>query len=197
MQVVVGRVGKAHGVRGDVTVEVRTDDPEHRLGAGEVLLTDPERVGPLTVAAAKVHSGRLLLHFIGVEDRGAAEALRGTMLLAEVDPNERPEDPDDFYDHQLVGLAVLRRDGSPVGVLVEMLHLPLQDVLVVRRPDDSEVLVPFLSAFVPEVDLAGARVVIDPPPGLLEPAPDELPGELPGDGQDDQPDGFSRPDGGA
>jgi 16S rRNA processing protein RimM len=168
MRLVVGRVGRAHGIRGEVTVEVRTDQPERRLGDGAVLLTDPPDVGPLTVARGRAHSGRLLLRFAGVDDRAAAEALRGTLLIAEVDPNERPEDPDDFYDHQLVGLDVVARDGTPVGEVADMLHLPGQDVVVVRRPGGSETLVPFVAAIVPEVDLAGRRMVIDPPPGLLE-----------------------------
>ena len=168
MRLVVGRVGRAHGIRGEVTVEVRTDQPERRLGDGSVLLTDPPDVGPLTVARGRAHSGRLLLRFAGVDDRAAAEALRGTLLIAEVDPNERPEDPDDFYDHQLVGLDVVARDGTPVGEVADMLHLPGQDVVVVRRPGGSETLVPFVVAIVPEVNLAGRRMVIDPPPGLLE-----------------------------
>ncbi len=167
MQLVVGRVGRAHGIRGEVTVEVRTDDPERRLGPGAVLATDPPERGPLTVATGKVHSGRLLLRFEGVADRTGAEALRGTLLVADVDPDERPEDPEDFYDHQLEDLAVELRDGTPLGRVEEMLHLPGQDVVLVRRPDGAELLVPFVAALVPEVDLDGQRMVVDPPPGLL------------------------------
>lgn len=174
MELVVGRIGRAHGIRGDVTVDVRTDDPDERFGPGAVLRTDPERIGPLTVQEGKYHSGRLLLRFAGVADRGAAEALRGTLLLADVDPDARPQDPEDFFDHQLLGLAVRRADGRPVGEVVEMLHLPGQDVMLVRRPDGSDVLVPFVTAIVPVVDLDAREVVVDPPPGLLEPL-DDLP----------------------
>ncbi|MFR9674584.1 ribosome maturation factor RimM [Streptomyces sp. TR06-5] len=168
MQLVVARVGRAHGIRGEVTVEVRTDEPELRLAPGARLATDPPSVGPLTIESGRVHSGRLLLRFAGVTDRTAAEALRNTLLVAEVDPEERPEDPEEFYDHQLVDLDVLTRDGHAVGRVEEVAHLPAQDLLVVRRPDGGEALIPFVTEIVPEIDLAAQRIVVDPPPGLLE-----------------------------
>jgi len=168
MQLVVGRIGRAHGIRGEVSVDVRTDDPERRFTPGSVLVTDPAGRGPLTVAAGRVHSGRLLVSFEGVPDRTAAEALRGTLLLAEVDDDEVAADPDEFYDHQLVGLAVETVDGLQVGEVAEMLHLPGQDVFGVRRSDGTEVLVPFVAEIVPDVDLAAGRVVVDPPEGLLD-----------------------------
>ncbi|MDP9392984.1 MAG: ribosome maturation factor RimM [Actinomycetota bacterium] len=166
MELVIGRIGRAHGVRGDVTVEVRTDDPERRFATGARLRTEPDR-GPLVVADARVHSGRLLVTFEGVRDRTAAEALRGTVLVVDVDPDETPEDPEEFYDHQLVGLRAVTRDGDAVGEVVDVLHLPAQDVLVVAR-DGREVLVPFVAAIVPDVDLAAKHVVLDPPEGLLD-----------------------------
>ena len=177
LQVVVGRVGRPHGIRGEVSVEVRTDEPDRRLGMGSVLLTDPPDAGPLTVAARRSAGGRLVVGFAGVPDRSAAEALRGILLLAEVDPDERPEDPDEFYDHQLVGLGVLTVDGRALGEVAEVLHLPGQDVLAVRGsagPDSvpEEFLVPFVAAIVPDVDLRAGRVLVDPPPGLL---PEERP----------------------
>ncbi|MFD9126528.1 ribosome maturation factor RimM [Kitasatospora sp. NPDC059571] len=173
MQLVVGKIGRAHGIRGDVSVEVRTDEPELRLGPGAVLLTDPAAVGPLTVASGRVHSGRLLLRFEGVKDRNDAEALRGTFLIAEVDPDETPEDPDEYYDHQLIGLDVVLADGTLIGELTELVHLPYQDLLTVTRPDGSEVLVPFVEQIVPTIDLENQRAVITPPPGLIEPLADE------------------------
>ncbi|ROR41929.1 ribosome maturation factor RimM [Kitasatospora cineracea] len=169
MQLVVGKIGRAHGIRGDVSVEVRTDEPELRLGPGAVLLTDPAATGPLTVESGRVHSGRLLLRFAGVKDRTAAEALRGTMLIAEIDPDETPEDPDEYYDHQLIGLDVVLADGTPVGELTEVVHLPYQDLLTVERPDGTEVLIPFVEQIVPTIDLDEQRVVITPPPGLIDP----------------------------
>lgn len=169
MDVIVGRIGRPHGILGEVTVEVRTDDPEGRLGPGASLRTEPAAAGPLTVADGRVHSGRLLLRFEGCHDRTSAERLRGVLLVADVDPAERPEDPDEFYDHQLVGLRVRTVGGEPVGVLAEVLHLPGQDVLAVRRPDGTEALVPFVAPLVPVVDVEAGEIVVDPPPGLLAP----------------------------
>jgi 16S rRNA processing protein RimM len=168
VQLVVGRIGRAHGIRGEVSVEVRTDEPELRLGPGAVLATDPPTAGPLTIATGRVHSGRLMLRFEGVADRNAAEALRNVLLIAEVDPEERPEDPEEFYDHQLIDLDVVTKDGRQVGRIEEITHLPYQDLLVVRRPDGGEVLIPFVGEIVPEIDLGEQRAVIDPPPGLLD-----------------------------
>ena len=176
MQVVVARIGRPHGLRGEVSVEVRTDEPERRLGPGVTVRTEPATAGPLTITEGRVHSGRLLLTFEGVTDRSGAESLRGVLLVADVDPDERPEDPEEFYDHQLVGLAVHTVDGEHVGEIDEVLHLPGQDVLAVRREPGADartdLLVPFVAAMVPTVDVAGGRVVIDPPPGLLGDAPE-------------------------
>lgn len=168
MQLVVARIGRAHGIKGEVTVEVRTDEPESRLGPGAVLATDPPTAGPLTIERGRVHSGRLLLRLEGVHDRTAAEALRNTLLIAEVDPDEQPEDPDEFYDHQLTDLDVVTSAGVSVGRVEEVAHPPGQDLLVVRREDGSEALIPFVTEIVPEVDLEAQRIVVDPPPGLLD-----------------------------
>ncbi|GAB2910474.1 ribosome maturation factor RimM [Streptomyces mayteni] len=168
MELVVARIGRAHGIRGEVSVEVRTDEPERRLAPGSVLATDPPAVGPLTIESGRVHSGRLLLRFVGVGDRTAAEALRNTLLLAEVDPDEQPADPEEFYDHQLVGLTVVTTGGDTVGTVGEIAHLPAQDLLVVSRTDGGEAFVPFVAEFVPEIDIDARRVVIAPPPGLLD-----------------------------
>ncbi|WP_329364202.1 ribosome maturation factor RimM [Streptomyces sp. NBC_00669] len=170
MQLVVGRIGRAHGIKGEVSVEVRTDEPELRLAPGAVLATDPAATGPLTIATGRVHSGRLMLRFEGVSDRNGAEALRGTMLIAEVDPEQTPEDPEEFYDHQLIDLDVVTVDGREVGRITEVSHLPYQDLLVVARTGGGEVLVPFVMEIVPEIDLDAQRAVIDPPPGLLDEA---------------------------
>ncbi|MFE9921728.1 ribosome maturation factor RimM [Streptomyces sp. NPDC005774] len=168
MQLVVARIGRAHGIKGEVTVEVRTDEPELRLGPGAVLATDPASAGPLTIETGRVHSGRLLLRFEGVRDRTGAEALRNTLLIAEIDPDEKPEDEDEYYDHQLIDLDVVTRDGQPVGRITEIAHLPTQDLFVVERPDGGEVLVPFVEQIVTEIDLEEQRAVIDPPPGLID-----------------------------
>ncbi|MFI9625750.1 ribosome maturation factor RimM [Streptomyces sp. NPDC052042] len=168
MQLVVARIGRAHGIKGEVTVEVRTDEPELRLGPGAVLVTDPASAGPLTIASGRVHSGRLLLRFEGVRDRNAAEALRNTLLIAEVDPAELPEDPDEFYDHQLIDLDVVLADGTEIGRITEITHLPSQDLFIVERPDGREVMIPFVEEIVTEIDLEEQRAVITPPPGLID-----------------------------
>lgn len=168
MRLVVGWIGRAHGVRGDVAVEVRTDDPDARFAVGSVLLTDPETAGPLTVRSSRKHSGRLIVRFAGVKDRDAAEELRGTQLLVDSADIAPLDDPDEFHDHQLIGLTVLTIDGETVGTVADVLH-HAQDILVVDAPDGGdEVLVPFVAALVPEVDVVGGRLVIDPPPGLLD-----------------------------
>ncbi|EKX59995.1 ribosome maturation factor RimM [Streptomyces ipomoeae] len=168
MQLVVARIGRAHGIKGEVTVEVRTDEPELRLAPGAVLLTDPTSTGPLTIEAGRVHSGRLLLRFEGVRDRNAAEALRNTLLIAEVDPEELPEEEDEYYDHQLIDLDVVTKDGVEVGRITEISHLPSQDLFIVERSDGSEVMIPFVEEIVTEIDLAEQRAIIDPPPGLID-----------------------------
>ncbi|MFV8129785.1 ribosome maturation factor RimM [Streptomyces syringium] len=168
MQLVVGRIGRAHGIKGEVTVEVRTDEPELRLGPGAVLATDPAGVGPLTIETGRVHSGRLLLRFAGVKDRTGAEALRNTLLIAEIDPEDVPEDPEEFYDHQLMDLDVVTVDGIEIGRITEISHLPSQDLFIVERPDGSEVMIPFVAEIVPEIDLEAQRAIIDPPPGLID-----------------------------
>ena len=161
--VVVGRIGPAHGLRGEVFVEPRTDEPERRFAPGAVLQTAG---GTLTVAASRTHSGRLVVRFAELADRNAAEAARGTELSVGIDATERPDDPEEFYDHQLVGLRVETTDGEVVGELGRIEHNAAQDLLVIRTPE-REVLFPFVSALVPEVDVPGGRIVIDDRPGLL------------------------------
>lgn len=168
MQLVVARIGRAHGIKGEVTVEVRTDEPELRLGPGARLATDPAATGPLTIETGRVHSGKLLLRFEGVHDRTAAEALRNTLLIADVDPAELPEDPEEFYDHQLIDLDVVLADGTEIGRITEISHLPSQDLFIVERPDGSEVMIPFVEEIVTEIDLEEQRAVITPPPGLID-----------------------------
>lgn len=171
MQIAVGQIVRAHGIRGEVTVAVRTDEPDERFVPGAALATDPPERGPLTVVATRWHTGRLIVTFEGVRDRNAAEDLRGTVLVLDSAQIPAPADPDEFYDHQLIGLAVVTAAGVPVGEVTDVLHHG-QDLLVVRRAPDpaADALVPFVSAIVTEVDVPSGRLVIDPPPGLLDPA---------------------------
>jgi 16S rRNA processing protein RimM len=220
MQLVVGRVTRPHGVRGEVSVEVRTDDPDLRFSVGRVMATDPAAAGPLTVESVRWHSGRLLIRFDGIGDRNQAEELRGTWLTLDSAEAGPTGDPDEFHDHELIGLAVVTTSGEPVGRVTDVRHFG-QDLLVIEPaparspagpeagpdeagPDEAgpagvgpvpagpaqagrgpggpalaararpggglvtELLVPFVAAIVPEVDVAAGRLVIDPPPGLLE-----------------------------
>ena len=162
--VVVGRIGPAHGLRGEVFVEPRTDEPEKRFATGAVLLTAN---GALTVQGSRTLSGRLVVRFAELADRTAAEGARATELRVAIDVSERPEDPEEYYDHQLVGLRVETTDGALVGELGRIEHNAAQDLLVIRTPE-REVLFPFVTALVPEVDVPGGRIVIDDRPGLLE-----------------------------
>ena len=166
---VVGRIGKPQGIKGEVTIQVRTDDPETRFAAGAILLTEPAERGPLTVAASRWQNGRLVVAFEGVADRNGAEELRETLLQVDARTLPPPEDEDEFHDHVLRGMAAVLVTGEPLGEVVDVLHLPHGDVLVVKRADNgSEVLVPFVKAMVPVVDLALRRVEIEPPEGLLD-----------------------------
>lgn len=166
MQVTVGRVGRPHGIRGEVVVGVRTDEPELRFAVGSRLDTDPPDAGPLTVAAVRWQSGELIVRFRGVRDRTAAGELRGTWLSVDSATLAPTGDPDEFRDHELRGLAVRTVDGTEVGVVEDVLHHG-QDTLAVRAAS-GEVLVPFVKAIVTDVDVAGGVLVIDPPPGLLD-----------------------------
>jgi 16S rRNA processing protein RimM len=170
MRLVVGRIGRPHGIRGDVVVDVRTDDPGLRFAVGSVLATEPAAAGPLTIGGTRWHSGRLLVSFDGVPDRNAAQELGGVLLTVESDDLEDLSDTGEYRDHQLVGLTVLTSAGERVGTVADVLHYG-QDLLVIKGDgprQGAEILVPFVAALVPEVDLPGGRLVIDPPPGLLE-----------------------------
>ena len=166
MQVTVGRIGRPHGIRGDVVVGVRTDEPELRFARGSRLDTDPADVGPLTVAAIKWHSGELLVRFEGIGDRDAAAELRGTWLTVDSATIAPPADPDEFRDADLVGLSVRTLDGTPVGTVDDVLHSG-QDVLVIKSPDGRDIMIPFVKPLVPDVDVKSGFLVIDPPDGLL------------------------------
>jgi 16S rRNA processing protein RimM len=177
VEVVVGRIGKPHGVRGEVTVEVRTDEPERRFTVGAVLdVRRPHGVAApvprLTVRGVRWHQGVLLLTFEQVEGREAAEALRGCLLQVEVPADARPDDPEEFYAHQLAGLTAYDVDGRELGTVTRLVSGGAQDLLVVRTSDGRDALVPFVAALVPEVDVDGGRVVIADRPGLVTPLED-------------------------
>jgi 16S rRNA processing protein RimM len=148
-----------------VTVQVRTDSPEERFVVGAQLGTGAGYT--LTVETVRPHAGNLLVRFAGVTDRAAAAELRGALLTVEAFELPDLDDPDEFYDHQLEGLAAIGPDGAQLGTVREVVHGPASDLLVLET-DRGEMLVPFVRAIVPEVDLSGGRVVLDPPAGLLD-----------------------------
>lgn len=171
MDLVVGRVVKAHGISGELAVEVRTDDPDMRFAPGETLRARPSRGGPqreYVIESAREHSGRLLVRLEGVADRNAAEALQGNIFLVDTEDLPPIDDPDEFYDHQLEGLAVVTVDGRVVGNVNEVLHTAAGELLSVTSEAGGEVLVPFVGAIVTEVSLQNQTIEIDPPDGLLE-----------------------------
>ena len=165
MLLVVGHVGKAHGIRGEVLVHVRTDEPEERFVPGAVFVTAS---GKLTLDSLRWHQGRVIAQFEGVHDRDGAEALRGTELQVDSASLVPPEDPDEFHDHQLVGLRVISTDGTDLGSVTRIDHAPASDLLVLAKAGGGTALIPFVSQIVPTVDLAAGRVVVDLPEGLLE-----------------------------
>ncbi|MGY1934550.1 ribosome maturation factor RimM [Nocardia gipuzkoensis] len=173
MELVVGRVAKSHGVRGELVVEIRTDEPEARFAPGVTLrgrLPRAAEVREFTVESAREHSGRLLVFLTGVADRAAADALRGMLFLVDSADLPPSEDSDEFYDHELEGLEVRLTDGTVVGAVREVLHSAAGELLEVRAADDGrEILIPFVTAIVPTVSLAEGVIVIDPPEGLLDP----------------------------
>jgi 16S rRNA processing protein RimM len=168
-EVVVARIGKPHGLRGEVTVQLHTDDPAARLAVGSVLATEAVAGSgvpkALTIRSTRVHQGIWLLAFEEIPDRTGAESLRGTRLLATPATDEQD---DGWYAEELVGLPVLTRDGTRIGAVTGLQVGPAQDLLVVSLDTGGDAYLPFVEAIVPEVDTEGGRVVIDPPPGLLE-----------------------------
>lgn len=188
MLLVVGQIGKPHGIRGEVSVYVRTDEPDERFVAGSVFATEVPRdrrvnTGPATVSVPGVvyrvpdrltleslrwHQGRLLAQFEGVHDRAVAEALRGVLLQVDSEDVAPPEDPEEFHDHQLVGLRVETRDGNRLGTVARIDHAPASDLIVLDKAAGGTALIPFVTAMVPTVDLPGGRLIVDLPEGLLD-----------------------------
>lgn len=159
----VGTVGRAHGLKGEVTMRVSTDEPERRLAPGAQVRVDRR---PMVIAGARHHSGSLLVSFEGVHDRSAAEALSGADVWAAVLADEVPTADDEYYDRRLVGLAVHDHTGVRVGEITAVAHLPAHDSLVIRTAD-GDFQVPFVSALVPVVDLDAGEVHLADVGGLL------------------------------
>ena len=173
MDLTVGRVVKAHGVSGEVVVEVRTDDPHSRFAPGSTLRAKHSReAGPgcnYVVEAVRDHGNRLLVRLAGIADRAAADALRGDLFVIDSDDLPPIDEPDEYYDHQLEGLRVHTTSGQDIGAVAEVLHTAGGELLAVKTDDGrGELLVPFVSAIVTAVSLNDGTVEIDPPDGLLD-----------------------------
>ena len=166
VEVVVGVVGRAHGVRGEVVIDVRTDEPDRRFAPRTVLRAE-DGDQHFTVAGARNHSGRLLVRFEELADRTAVEAVRGLVLVADVSMQERPEEAEEYYDRQLVGLQAVTEGGRAIGSVAGVLHLGMQDVLEIETGAGTR-LVPFVTALVPDVDLVLRRLTVVETPGLLD-----------------------------
>jgi 16S rRNA processing protein RimM len=181
LELTVGRVVKAHGISGEVVVEIRTDDPAARFAPGNTLRAKNSRGGEersFVVDQVREHGARLLVRLVGVDDRDTADTLRGSLFIVDSDELPPIDEPDTYYDHQLEGLRVRTTTGQDVGVVTEVLHTAAGELLAVRRAADNaggavgEVLVPFVSAIVTSVSLddgpGKGTIEIDPPEGLLD-----------------------------
>lgn len=162
----IGKVVKSHGIKGEVVVEVTTDEPEIRFALGEILKgKQAGKEHSLTIDAARAHQGRLLIKFAEVKDRNTADSLRGTRFFAA--PLETEEDDEGFYDHELEGLHIIH-DGEDIGEVTGVMHGPAGEILEVKLTSGKEALIPFVHAIVPEVDLEEGTATITPPEGLLD-----------------------------
>ncbi|MDR0593920.1 MAG: ribosome maturation factor RimM [Bifidobacteriaceae bacterium] len=193
MEVVLAVIGRPHGIRGDVVLELRTDRPEARFAVGSAYSVDrpapgqPER---LTLRRFQAGPRQVVASFAEIRDRTAAESLRGAKLAAEVDPND---EADAWYPSQLRGAAVSLPDGTAVGVVKGLVMAPAQDLLEIDQADGSTALVPLVKQLVPVVDRKRMRVVIDPPAGLvaarpLAPTPTPAPATEPAAEPEPEPD---------
>ena len=173
VEVVVGVIGRPHGIRGELGIDVRTDEPANRFVVGGQLHAEGAPHRHWRIEATRWHGDRLLLRLEGIGDRTAAEQLKGTRLAVSVPASQRPDDEAEWYDHQLVDLVVLDHTRARVGTVVEVVHLPAHDLLRLELDAGGERLVPFATAVVPEVDLASGALTLADLPGLLDDPDDE------------------------
>lgn len=179
-QLRVGRLTKAHGLKGAIKLELFTDDPGRRFVPGAVFSLQVPTDSPwhgktIELAELRWYNSHPVGFFVGVSDRTAAEGLAKAILWIDQDDTESPDEEDAWYDHQLAGLAVVR-DGVTVGQVARIEHFPAQDLIIVKTPS-GEVMVPFVKAIVASVDIEAGVVTVTPPNGLFEELPEE-PAEL-------------------
>ncbi|MGL3150817.1 ribosome maturation factor RimM [Microbacterium sp. A82] len=172
-QLRVGRLVKAHGLKGALKLELYTDNPERRFVTGAEFTLQVPEASPwhrktVVVREYRVMNGNPVVFFDGIDDRDSAEGLVRAILWIDQDVDETEDNA--WYDHQLVGLDVVR-DDVVIGKVVRVEHMPAQDLLIVKA-GEQDIMVPFVEAIVPSVDVSGGRVVVTPPPGLFEELPD-------------------------
>lgn len=160
MRLLVGRIGRAHGILGEATIEVRTDEPDRRFAIGATVQSDTH--GELTISSGRVHNGILLLGFKGITDRNGIEKLRNTLLYADIDINEENDDEDEYHVMQLIGCQALLESGELFGEVIDVINLPGQDLLAIKTPQ-GEQLIPFVHQLVPTVDVKNKKVIVIPP----------------------------------
>ena len=163
MQLVVGRIGRAHGVLGEATVQVQTDDPDLRFKVGAKLILDNGK--DLTIRSARWHNQILLLAFDGVVDRNQIEELRDQMISAEVDITSLS--PGEYHYQQLLGCQVFLQSDELIGEVDEIVKLPSQDLLSVAK-NGKKVLIPMVKKIIVSIDILTKKIVVDPPEGLLD-----------------------------
>jgi 16S rRNA processing protein RimM len=160
MRLLVGRIGRAHGILGEATIEVRTDEPDRRFAIGRTVSTDSH--GELKIISGRVHNGILLLGFEGFNDRNAIEKLRNTLLYSEVDINETNDVADEYHVLQLIGCQVILENGDVFGEVTDVINLPGQDLLAIET-NEGEQLIPFVHQLVPAVDIKNKKITVIPP----------------------------------
>lgn len=163
MQVQVARIGKPHGIRGEVTALVLTDAPDSRFAVGTEFVVEPAKLGTLIVKSSRWNKDILLLGFEGTTTRNEAELLRGATLFFE---SEEDQDDDAWYEHELLNLEV-RVGTERVGKVTGLRTQAVQDLLIVEDNEGDEVLVPFVDEIVPEVNIEDGYIVLTPPAGLF------------------------------
>lgn len=166
-RILVARIGAPHGVRGEVRLTAFGDDPAALIGYGPLATRDGRTV---RIAGLKAIGDRLVARLKGISDRNAAEALTNLDLYVDRAKLPPPEDEDTFYHADLIGLAAETLAGAPLGTIVAVPNFGAGDLLEIAPLRGATLLVPFTKVIVPTVDLAGRRVLVDPPAGLLEPA---------------------------
>lgn len=167
MDVVVGRLGRPHGVHGEISVEIRTDDPENRFAIG-AKITVKETNQLLTVTATRWHLSRLLIKFEEIQDRTQVDKVRGKLLVLNINPQESLTNENEFYEFQLIDLDVFDQNNEKLGVVKEVLPGSAQAIIVVKTPDNREVMVPFVNQLVPVVDIKNKKIMMNPPQGLFD-----------------------------